>query len=180
MNVLYFVALGLGIGTLSGILGIGGGILLVPGLMWLGIDDQRRAAAISLAVLTPPIVLPAVWRYYVGGYLSNPDLALACIVAVAFALGSYGGAEIVARDFLPLSTLRLLFGLLLLLVAVRFLLLSSPAVASAFYGLLACGLAWLSYLALRALGRHHAPRPSLGEKIRGVHDRVYQGSDYSI
>jgi uncharacterized membrane protein YfcA len=179
MSVVLFLILGLGIGLLSGMLGIGGGILLVPGLMWLGgIEEQRRAAGISLAVLTPPIVLPAVWRYYQNGFLTSADLGLAAIIAAAFAVGSYFGAYLL--NYLSVTTLRFVFGLMLMMVGVRFLLLANTEVASAFYGLLAAGLAWLGYLGLRAVGRRHMLVPDLGEKVRSFQNRSREGSDYSI
>ena len=53
MSILLLLILGLAVGVVSGTLGIGGGILLVPALMWLtGIEDQKRAAGISLVIIT--------------------------------------------------------------------------------------------------------------------------------
>src|SRR5437879_10987645 len=108
MSILLLVGLGLAVGVLSGTLGIGGGILLVPAVMWLaGIDDQRRAGGITLAVLSFPIALPAVVQYYAHGLIHFEDLGRAAWIAAGFALGSYGGAHLVVGTYLTLSTLRL-------------------------------------------------------------------------
>ena len=61
MQTLLLLAIGLAIGTISGALGIGGGVLLVPALIWLCRYDFPKAAGTTLAVLVPPIGLPAAW-----------------------------------------------------------------------------------------------------------------------
>jgi uncharacterized membrane protein YfcA len=178
MTIVHLVLLGLSIGVLSGTLGIGGGILLVPALMWLtGIEDQRRAGGITLAVLSFPIALPAVVQYYSRGFIRFEDLGRAGWIAVGFALGTYGGAHLV--PYLTLSALRLVFGMILLFVAVRFLLTSSSEANAAFYGLIAVGLAWLAYFGLRLLGRRYGA-PELGEQIRGYPSQPVETSDYTI
>ena len=61
---LIYIAIGLTIGSISGMLGIGGGVLIVPALMWLCGFEAKKAAGTSLAILIPPIGLPAAWRFY--------------------------------------------------------------------------------------------------------------------
>lgn len=179
MSIFLFLVMGLAVGTLSGTLGIGGGILLVPALMWFaGVEDQRRAAGITLVVLTPPIALPAVLQYISQGLIRWEDLGWAAWIAVGFALGSYGGALVVPH--IPITTLRLIFGMMLLFVAVRFLLASDTAVNAAFHGGVAMGSACLVFLGLRLLGRRSLPPPGLGEHIRQFAGRPTDPGDYSI
>ncbi len=62
--IIVYVVIGLLVGSVSGALGIGGGVLLVPALMWLCRFEPARAAGTSLAILIPPIGLPAAMKAY--------------------------------------------------------------------------------------------------------------------
>src|SRR5206468_3244528 len=106
MTIFLYLLVGLVIGAISGTLGIGGGVLLVPALIWIFGFDQPRAAGTSLAILVPPVGLLAAWAYYQKGLM---DFEAAAWIAGAFAVGAYGGALVV--PYIPLPTLRLLFGL---------------------------------------------------------------------
>ena len=175
MNILFYILIGLTVGSISGALGIGGGVLLVPALIWLCGFEQSKAAGTSLAVLVPPIGLPAAWKYHVEKRI---DLDAAIWIAVAFAIGAYLGAS--AVHYLPARMLRLSFGLMMMYIAMRFLISSDSEVANAEAGLVAFALAWLSYLGLRALGRRHLARPDLGEQIRTARQQGRGGIDYHI
>jgi uncharacterized membrane protein YfcA len=164
VQVITCLLLGLGIGCVGGMIGIGGGVLLIPALTELFNFDQRKAAGMTLAAMVPPVTLPAVWRYYTQGDLSGRDLLLAGCIAATFALGAFVGASI--QKQIDLSLLRLLFGLLMIYVAVRLLTKTSHEAASAAAGLVTVGFAWVGYLGLRALGRKHLTPPDLGEAIR--------------
>src|SRR5262245_30224031 len=107
MTIILLLLAGLGIGAVSGVLGIGGGVLLVPILMWCFQYEQPKAQGITLAVLAVPVVLPAVWQYYVKGVIKLDDVATAACIAAGFGIGGFVGASFV-HD-MPLSTLRLLF-----------------------------------------------------------------------
>jgi uncharacterized membrane protein YfcA len=173
MNVIKYLTLGLVIGGASGALGIGGGVLLVPALMLCGFE-YSKATGTSLAVLVPPIGLLAAWKSYQQGRV---DIDAALIIAVAFAAGAYGGAA--AVTYIPQELLRLLFGLLMIYIAMRFIIGSDNEVANAAAGLAAMLLAWAVYLGLRTIGRRHQVRPELGQTIRGASERRDQ-SDYHI
>jgi uncharacterized membrane protein YfcA len=175
MRILLYLAAGVGIGGVSGALGIGGGVLLVPVLMWFFGFDYSRAAGTSLAVLVPPIGLLAAWKYYHEGLM---DLEAALWIALAFAAGAYLGAGLAPS--IPVPVLRLGLGLMLIFVAVRFLFASDASVASAAGGLASVGAAWAAYWALRGLGRKHLNKPDLGEAIRKVKGRTAQDPDYHI
>jgi uncharacterized membrane protein YfcA len=119
---MFWIALllfGLVVGALSGLLGIGGGIVLVPGLVLLFGLSQQEAQGTSLAALIPPIGLFAALVYYQNGYVRLPVVGL---VAVGFMIGAYGGAHLVPH--LPPEVLRGAFGVLLLLLG--FTLLIAP------------------------------------------------------
>ncbi|MBI3407772.1 MAG: TSUP family transporter [Planctomycetes bacterium] len=180
--MLLFILLGLGVGIISGMLGIGGGILLTPGLIWLiGVKDYRHAAGMTLAILTLPVFLPSTWKYLTSGIVPSADLRFVALVAAGVATGAYIGAHIVEQ--IPLEhvpKLKIAFGLILLYVGVRSLVDSNSDVAAAFYSLLAVAAAWLAYFGLRALGRRHLPRPDLAAKIEAAHEHVVDPLDYSI
>jgi uncharacterized protein len=95
-------------GITSGLFGIGGGVLVVPALVYLAGFSQHRATGTSLAILLPPIGLAAVVEYYRHG---NVDLRAAIIIAVAMFLGGWIGAGVANRLSGP--NLRLAFGVFL-------------------------------------------------------------------
>ena len=116
MRVVLYLGIGLGVGSLSGTLGIGGGVLLVPVLIGLCQFEPARAAGTSLAVLMIPVCMPAAWKAFTQ---DRVDWEAALCIAAAFAVGAYGGATLV--PYLPEQTLSLLFGLLLTALGLRLL-----------------------------------------------------------
>lgn len=106
------LALGLAAGVLSGMLGVGGGILFVPALVGLGLG-QVEAAATSLLAIVPTVGVAVLRHHRFGTVRVGPAL----VVGIA----SIAGVEIGARiaTSLPEETLRRLFGLLLLAVAAQ-------------------------------------------------------------
>ncbi len=88
------VLLGVVVGLLSGMLGIGGGILLVPGLMLLFGFSQPQAQGTSLAVLVPPVGIFAAMVYYQHRFI---QLNVVACVAAGFLLGAYLGAKLVRK-----------------------------------------------------------------------------------
>lgn len=88
-SILLFVGIGLATGVVAGLFGIGGGLLLIPALVYLAGYTQHQATGISLAVLLPPVGLGAVLEYYRHGYV---DLKVAVIIAVAVMVGGWFGA----------------------------------------------------------------------------------------
>ena len=100
-----FVAIGLLGGVASGLFGVGGGIVIVPALIYWAGFSQHRATGTSLAVLLPPIGLAATIEYYRHG---NVDLRAAFIIAGTMMLGAWAGALVANRLAGPY--LRLAFG----------------------------------------------------------------------
>lgn len=88
-SILLFVGIGMVTGVIAGLFGIGGGLLLIPALVYLAGYTQHQATGISLAVLLPPVGLGAVVEYYRHGYV---DLKVAVIIAVAVMVGGWFGA----------------------------------------------------------------------------------------
>ncbi|TAN60926.1 sulfite exporter TauE/SafE family protein [bacterium] len=99
-------------GTISGLLGIGGALLMIPALIYFFKMTQIQAQGTSLAVLLPPIGLLAFFEYYRRG---NVDLKSAAFIAVGFFIGGFIGAY--GAQYLPAVVLRKAFGALLLVAA---------------------------------------------------------------
>ena len=112
-----FLLLGLSAGTVSGLIGIGGGVLITPALIYFFGFSQYSAQGTTLALLVPPIGLLGALTYYRQGYV---DLKVAGRVCLGFFLGGLLGARFAVS--MPELFLRRLFGTAMLLVALRMLL----------------------------------------------------------
>jgi uncharacterized membrane protein YfcA len=100
-----FLLIGLGGGVISGMFGVGGGIIIVPALVYWAGFTQHRATGTSLAVLLPPIGLLATLEYYRHG---NVDFRAALVIAGAMVLGAWVGSFFANKISGP--HLRLSFG----------------------------------------------------------------------
>ena len=109
--------LGATAGVFSGLLGIGGGIILVPMLVLLVGLTQQQAQGTTLILLTAPFGLLAALTYYQSGYA---DLKIAAILGIGFFFGAFLGAKVAVS--VPNVVLQKVFGVALLLVAVYLLL----------------------------------------------------------
>ncbi len=103
---LVFVIIGLIGGFASGLFGVGGGIVIVPALIYWAGFSQHKATGTSLAVLLPPIGLAVAIEYYSHG---NVDVRAAVILAVMMMIGAWGGAYVANQ--LPGPHLRLTSGI---------------------------------------------------------------------
>ncbi|HHO76231.1 MAG TPA: sulfite exporter TauE/SafE family protein [Deltaproteobacteria bacterium] len=104
---------GLGSGIVSGIFGIGGGVIIVPALVYLVGLPQHTAIGTSLAILLPPVGLAAVIEFYRHGHV---NLKFALIVAIGLFLGAWIGARFANR--LPGPHLRLAFGMFVICLGI--------------------------------------------------------------
>ena len=109
-----FLLIGGLVGAFSGVVGIGGGILFVPALIWLTGMDQHKAQGTSLGALLAPVGVLAFYEYYRKG---NADLRIALLLAAGFLVGGYFGA--LGAQHIPDLWLRRIFAVTLMLVGAR-------------------------------------------------------------
>lgn len=118
-TLLLLLCIGLLAGIASGFVGIGGGMIIVPALIFgLGLN-QHMAQGTSLAMMIPPIGILAVMSYYKAGQI---QLEYAGILALTFVLGAWMGSKWALR--INPSVVRLIFGLFMLFAAGRLILRS--------------------------------------------------------
>ena len=117
VNLLIPIAIGVMIGTISGTIGLGGAIFLIPVLVY-GYDmDQKSAQGTSLATLLLPIGALAFWKYYQDGHV---NLKMAALLALGFFVGGYFGGSL--AHMATALQLRRIFALCLVGIAVKMLL----------------------------------------------------------
>ena len=114
MKVFLYVLLGLVAGIFSGLIGIGGAIIIIPVLVLLFGLSQHAAQGTTLALMVPPIGLLAAWTYYKEGFV---DLKIAAFICLGFFIGGLIGAEFAAK--IPNDILRRIFGVVLLLASLK-------------------------------------------------------------
>lgn len=108
-------AIGLAAGVLSGVFGIGGGIVIVPLLVLVLGFSATQAAGTSLAALLLPVGAFGAWEYWRAGLV---DLRVAVVLAIGLLIGAYLGARLGVS--LPVAVVQRAFGVLLLIVGIRF------------------------------------------------------------
>lgn len=116
-TLLIVIGIGLAAGILGGMVGVGGGIVMVPAMVYFLAFSQHKAQGTSLALMLFPVGLLGVLNYYRKGHV---DLRVAGLLAVGFILGSYLGSRFSLS--LPQTAVRRIFAIVLLAVALRMLL----------------------------------------------------------
>lgn len=111
---LTFLLIGLGAGVLSGLFGIGGGVLIVPALIFLARMEPTTATGTSLGALLLPVGLLGAWEYHRNG---NLDLGASVLIAAGLFVGVWFGARF-AQTLSPVALTRA-FAAFLVLVAAR-------------------------------------------------------------
>ena len=119
LELLIVAGIGLLAGVLSGLFGIGGGIVIVPMLILLVGLTITQAAGTSLAALLLPVGALGALEYWRGGFV---DFRFAAILAVGLLLGAYLGARLGIS--LPVEVVQRGFGVLLVIVGIRFIFFS--------------------------------------------------------
>ncbi|HOD41839.1 MAG TPA: TSUP family transporter [Candidatus Wallbacteria bacterium] len=116
MIYIFLAILGIAVGALSGLFGIGGGILVLPSLVFICGFTQKTATGTTLAMLLPPIGILAFWEYYKNGLVNIPA---AVILVIGFLAGSSAGAKhaILMNEVL----LKRGFGILLITIGVIYI-----------------------------------------------------------
>lgn len=108
--------IGLLAGLLSGLLGIGGAIIIIPALVFFLGFTQVMAQGTALMMMVFPIGLLAAWQYYQKGYV---DMKVAILMALFFFAGGYAGARFATQ--VPQEALKKLFAVMLIIIAVKML-----------------------------------------------------------
>ncbi|MBX7151027.1 sulfite exporter TauE/SafE family protein [bacterium] len=116
-NIFLYLLLGAVAGVFSGLIGIGGGVIIVPALIFLFGMTQHQAQGTTLALLVPPIGLLAAWTYYKQGYV---DLKIAAFICLGFVLGGWLGAKFATG--ISNSALEKIFGAVIILIGIKMLI----------------------------------------------------------
>jgi uncharacterized protein len=115
-TILILVIIGVAAGILGGLVGVGGGIIIVPSLVYFLSFSQKSAQGTSLGLLLLPVGIFGVLQYYKQGHV---DLKVVAIIAIGFLAGSYFGSKIALS--LPQETVKKIFAIMLLLIAFKML-----------------------------------------------------------
>ena len=113
-TLLAYLALGLVGGAFAGFFGVGGGIILIPGLLWIFGHSQHTAQGMSLAALVLPVGILGAWAYY----RTNPyPIKPALMISLGLFIGGWVGGVLAQQ--VPGKTLKILFGLLMIFSGIK-------------------------------------------------------------
>lgn len=114
--ILGLIVLGVLAGVFSGVVGIGGGIIIVPALVYLFGLSQHQAQGTTLGLLMLPVGIMAVLQYYRQGHI---DYRYVLLIAAGFVLGGYFGGKLAVN--MPDHLIRKIFALLMMAIAIKVL-----------------------------------------------------------
>jgi uncharacterized membrane protein YfcA len=117
-TILILLLIGVIAGVLSGLVGVGGGIVIVPALVFFLGFSQKMAQGTSIGILLLPVGILGVLQFYKAGYI---DMKSVWLVSLGFLVGGYFGSKIALS--LPQDTLKKIFAIILLLVSLKILFL---------------------------------------------------------
>lgn len=117
IQIIYAALIGLSAGISSGLFGIGGGVIIVPLLVYLFKFQQQTATATSLVALLLPVGILGIINYYRAGFIQMDNVKLGLVIAVVMFFGTFIGSKLAIN--LPTLTLTRMFSVFLVLVAVR-------------------------------------------------------------
>ena len=118
IQIVALIGLGIMAGTTSGLIGIGGGIIIVPVLVMFFGYSQQMAQGTTLALMVPPIGAFAAWTYFRQGFV---DVKSAMLICLGFIAGSVLGSDLAVR--LPAEILTRTFGAILVAIGLKMLFL---------------------------------------------------------
>lgn len=121
-TILILTLIGIFAGALSGFIGVGGGVIIVPALVYFMGVSQHMAQGTSLLLMLPPIGILAVMNYYKAGQI---HWGYGIVIAVAFILGAYFGSKLSLR--LNANVVKLVFGIFMLYVSIRMIYTSTKS-----------------------------------------------------
>lgn len=174
--VLGLVFLGLTVGMISGMIGIGGGVLVIPLLMMFFGFNQLKANGTSLAMLLPPIGIMGVLAYHRAGQV---EWRVALVLAAGYSVGVLLGAVVVNRGWVNQTALRLTFALFLIYVGANLLFRPGGRARVALEVSVMVTASALLYVGFRLLGKRYHRSPGLGQ----LYDQRLKhggGVDYQI
>jgi len=122
-TTIILLLIGLIAGILGGLVGIGGGIIIVPALVYFLGFSQLQAQGSSLAMILFPVGILAVIQYYKGGYV---DFKVVAIMAIGFFLGSFFGSK-VSINVLSQDTVKKIFACLMMFMSIKMLFIDKSA-----------------------------------------------------
>lgn len=114
MQIVLLIALGLITGIFSGVIGIGGGIIVIPSLVYFLSMSQQMAQGTTLAMMVPPIGLLAAYTYYKEGFI---DFKVAALLCIGFFIGGLFGAKLAVH--LPSLVLKKVFAVVLFILSIK-------------------------------------------------------------
>ena len=121
-TIIILVIIGLAAGVLSGLVGVGGGLIIVPALVYFVAFSQKAAQGTSLGILLLPVGILAVMQYYQKGFI---DVKVVLIVSAGFLIGGWFGSRMAVS--LPVATIKKIFAIFMLLTALKMLFLDKPS-----------------------------------------------------
>lgn len=113
-DIIIYIIIGAAAGILSGLFGIGGGVIIIPALVFLEGFSQLKAQGTSLVALLPPVGILAFLEYYKRGYT---DVYAGIVICGAMVIGAKFGAQF--ANMLPLDVLRKAFGVFVILIGIK-------------------------------------------------------------
>ncbi len=116
-TIIILLIIGVAAGMLSGLVGVGGGLIIVPALVYFLAFSQKQAQGTSLGILLLPVGILAVMHYYKGGYI---DIKVVLMVSLGFLVGGYFGSKL-AVYHLSENTIKKVFAIMMLLTALKML-----------------------------------------------------------
>jgi uncharacterized protein len=115
-TILIVILIGIAAGILGGLVGVGGGIIIVPALVYFIGFSQKTAQGTSLGLIMLPVGILGVLQYYKQGHV---DFKVVGMLAIGFLLGSYFGSKFALS--LSQETVKKIFALLMIVIAVKML-----------------------------------------------------------
>lgn len=122
-TIIILIIIGIAAGVLSGLVGVGGGLIIVPALVYFLAFSQKQAQGTSLAILLLPIGILAVMNYYRDPNV-HLDVKVVALIVVGFIAGSYFGSKLALS--LPDATVKKIFAIFMMLVAIKMLFIDKP------------------------------------------------------
>jgi uncharacterized membrane protein YfcA len=120
-TILIIIMVGIAAGILSGLVGVGGGIIIVPALVYFIGFSQKTAQGTSLAMIMLPVGILGVMQYYKQGHV---DFRIVGLLAIGFLAGSFFGSKMALS--ISQETLKKVFAVMMIIIAIKMLFLDKP------------------------------------------------------